>query len=155
MDPISRQPDVGPADLPRFAEALRRLDEAPIETPADVDEAIHTSIAAHFASHRRKSKRWFFAAGGALAAVLGISVVLRSSWNTAPVPQVQIAGDLDANGRVNILDAYLLARELNRGGSAVASADVSGDGRVDAADVQAIASVAVSISTPSAIGGQG
>jgi hypothetical protein len=52
--------------------------------------------------------------------------------------------DIDGNGRVDILDAFALARSIrDGGGGGRAEWDVTGDGRVDEADVKAIAAAAV------------
>lgn len=112
MDPFTRKPDPGPDELPRLADALRRLEQPPFAASSQMDEHLCASISAHFASRRKTVRRWPFAAAAALAAVLLISVVLPAIWNSAPAPAVQIVGDVDSNGRVNIVDAYLLARDL-------------------------------------------
>ncbi len=57
---------------------------------------------------------------------------------TAPA----VAGDLDRSGRVTILDAFALARQLDSGSSPAAS-DFNGDGLIDRGDVDAIAMLAV------------
>ncbi len=50
--------------------------------------------------------------------------------------------DVDGNGRVDILDAFAVARQLQRGNSVVA-VDLNGDGRTTQADVDALAQRAV------------
>ena len=51
-------------------------------------------------------------------------------------------GDLDADGSVDIVDAYLLDRQL---GSTPVRGDVDRDGRVDAADVRHLIEMVVSV----------
>jgi hypothetical protein len=54
-------------------------------------------------------------------------------------------GDLDGSGGVDIIDAYLLDRLVVSGGEAEGSCDLNGDGRVDRADVRALAGRAVAL----------
>ncbi len=83
-----------------------------------------------------------------LAAAAGLFVAL-GVWALRPAPParpVQVAReDVDANGRVDILDAFAVARRLDSGGRAPAAWDVNGDGAVDRADVDEIAMAAVSL----------
>jgi hypothetical protein len=55
-------------------------------------------------------------------------------------------GDLDANGRVDIADAFHLARLLAADSSPKAEWDVNQDGLIGQADVESIAEAAVSLS---------
>ena len=50
---------------------------------------------------------------------------------------------IDGSGRVDILDAWALARRLRAPANGGAGMDVNGDGRVDRGDVDAVAMVAV------------
>jgi len=51
--------------------------------------------------------------------------------------------DIDRNGRVDILDAFKLARQLESGGRSEMRWDINGDGVVDRSDVDTVAFVAV------------
>jgi hypothetical protein len=53
--------------------------------------------------------------------------------------------DLNQDGRVDILDAFQLARELKNGKTQPATDDFDGDGKVDAMDVEYLAKRAVSL----------
>lgn len=53
--------------------------------------------------------------------------------------------DLNHDGRVDILDAFQLARELHSGVQPASGLDLNGDGRVDQADVEHIAAQAVKL----------
>jgi hypothetical protein len=52
---------------------------------------------------------------------------------------------VNGDGRVNILDAFVLAKSLEAGGDRDREWDLSGDGRVDRVDVELIARAAVSV----------
>ena len=55
-----------------------------------------------------------------------------------------MARDLDGNGRVDILDAFAVAREI-RSGRNQSEFDINGDGRLTQADVNEIAQRAVTL----------
>lgn len=110
-------------------DALRSLESrlAPpkIEVPAFVRARIL----------RKPKRRWI-----PMAAAAAILLAVASLWMSTPSANPR---DLDGSGRVDIVDAYLLATGLKAG-------DVNGDGRVDAADVEALAREAVSLGGGSA-----
>lgn len=74
------------------------------------------------------------------AAVLLAGAILWSATRATPQPD-----DLDRSGRVDILDAYLLARRIQTGGSLDPSWDLNGDGVVDRRDVDEIARRSVAL----------
>jgi hypothetical protein len=78
--------------------------------------------------------RW---GGGAAAAAAILLVALRIVPDRRPV--------FDSRARVTILDAYSLARQIKVGGKIDKSWDVTGDGGIDQADVDAIAQRAVAL----------
>ena len=87
--------------------------------------------------------RWGFAAAAAALVVL----VLRVNLVHAPsAPQVAQAGDINHDGRVDILDAYIVARGIAHHDPLPAQWDVNGDGVVDQKDVDFIANQAVHVS---------
>jgi len=59
-----------------------------------------------------------------------------------------IAADVNADGQVDILDAFALARALDERTELLPAWDITGDGTIDAADVEAIARRAVAIQSP-------
>jgi len=95
---------------------------------------------------------WAAAAGVAL--VLGVLFALRASRDLAPAepprpgirPVVAAAGpdDVNADGRVDVIDAYLVARAAERG-EAPGTWDRNGDGRVDRLDADRITAAAVAL----------
>lgn len=136
-----------PESLPsRVVEALRASEPQPT-VPPQLDAAILAS--ARIAIRRRARSRWIIravVASGAAAAVVAIGF----RWSTHPDRQPQVAfvrEDLNRDGRVDILDAFYLARKLDAAGAPDKSQDVNGDGKVDRSDVDAIAAAAVRVST--------
>jgi len=108
--------------------------------PRSVDEAVLLQARKHFSEVRRRRARftaaWWTAAAASIAlmAVVGLSLIQRPRYERA---------DIDRNGRVDILDAFALARTLQRG--AVKGPDMNGDGVVNRADVDIIAAQAVKL----------
>ncbi len=137
------------AELERLAAALREgaAGAAPAvgrETEARILEFAarrEREIAAAGRSRRRvlRLPRLIPAAAAALVlAAAGVSLFVSS-------PRRGVPGDLDRSGRVDIVDAYLLDRRLRAGIEAPPSCDLNGDGRLDAADVAALARRAVAL----------
>ena len=139
-----------PQDLPDLARDLAALGSQRIEVPSDIDDAVMAAARSALSERRRagrNARRW--AQWTAAAAGLALVVWIGSLLSTRPVGlrdvsrQVASApGDLDRSGRVDILDAFVLARQLESG-IAPAAGDFNGDGRIDHADVDAIAMAAV------------
>jgi hypothetical protein len=135
-----------PTDL---AAALRGVFDAAPAVPAAVDEAILREARAGFSRRRRFSLavRWVGSAAAAAAAVAIVAVVLhrgRPGTHVAVNVPPAVAGDVDRNGRVDMLDAFLLARQVDAIATESAMGeDVNGDGVVDRRDVDAVAAMAV------------
>ncbi len=90
-------------------------------------------------------------AGGMVAAAACMALMVWL-WNSS-TPAVRhaanrvehlavVPGDLDASGRVDILDAYRLAKAI-QSGDMPSRGDVNSDGAIDSADVEALAMLAV------------
>ena len=79
-----------------------------------------------------------------LAAAAAILIGLGGTW-FALGRRPSIPGDIDQNGRVDIIDAYALAVRLRSGQKLDLSYDVNGDGKVDERDVEEIARRSVAI----------
>jgi hypothetical protein len=161
-----------PEDPPRLAAALMRLHAVSANVPAERDEAMRRAIRTHFdqmaresgeTSRRRRILPWLAGAGGlsGLAAAIALAIWLgrfasppRTVTPPATIARAQPA-DIDGSGRIDILDAFALARmlESNQASAAVAR-DLTGDGAIDQRDVDAIALQAVAL-TPRAAPGTG
>lgn len=137
------EPDLPPG----LCMALRELASPPVVAPA-MDRAILTDARAGFARRRRfrLAAAWAGATAAAAAAVIILVINLRlERVPTGPVAttrQQTLAGDIDGNGRVDILDAFVLSQKIDAH-SAGPSEDFNGDGVIDKRDVDAVAAVAV------------
>ena len=136
--------------LQQLQKDLTSLARGHVKIPSQVDQAVLQRATKALAQHNRirrtvgKPVAWI-AAAASLALVVWIGALLRST-STAPqqTTLAAIPSDLDHNGRVDILDAFHLARQLDAD-IAPTAGDANSDGRIDRADVEAIAMKAVTL----------
>ncbi len=126
-----------PDAAPRLRDELRSLYAPQLRASTEIDRRIERATRIHFAQTRRVA-RFHRLTPFAAAAALMLAVL----WMPSPTAPE----DVDGNGRVDILDAFVLARRLKTSAAIQPAWDVTGDGRVDAADVDAIAMAAVRLS---------
>ena len=137
--------------LQQLRKDLRSIARGHVDIPPQVDQAVLQKAMKALARTKRtrrprigKPVAWI-AAAASVALVVGIGALLRS---TSKAPQqtilAAIPNDLDHNGRVDILDAFHLARQLDAD-IAPTLGDINSDGRIDRADVEAIAMKAVAL----------
>jgi len=130
---------------PQFRKDLRALFDPPAGVPQQVDKAILDQARRRLAKPRRLiiPLRWAVAA----AAVIVFGVVLVSTNHQSSIIDHQSRAesevDVDSNGRVDILDAFRLARDIESRGQADTKWDLNGDGVVDRKDVDIVAFAAV------------
>jgi hypothetical protein len=148
----------------RLRKDLRDLFEPPGAVPPRVDEAILEQASRRLAKPRRLILRLRWAAGIAAAAVIVIGVVLHNTNPQSEIRNPKSFGpaltedwaDIDGNGRVDILDAFRLARYIEARGPMDTRWDLNGDGRVDQDDVDLVAFAAVHLGPePQARRGEG
>jgi len=143
----------------RFRKDLRTLYQPGGSVPPEIDRAILDQARRRLAKPRPLILRLRWAGGiAAAAAVVAIGVFLYTG--SAPHNHQSAVAerrlDIDGNGRVDILDAFRLAKVLESGsqtpsnafgvpsrGSTAAGWDINADGRLDREDVDAVAFAAV------------
>lgn len=146
------------AEAPQgLRDAIARLFASEAAVAPEADAAILAEARRHFARmHRpRRIVRWIAAGAAAAAAVLAVHLATftreQSRESAAPAaPRAKASRtvareDIDGDGRVDILDAFALARRLEAGGRPRSEWDVNHDGQVDDADVQRVARAAVEL----------
>jgi len=154
-----KQPDLeSDPELPReLTTALRELYAPPLTVPVATDEAILHDARAGFV--RRLRFRTLVRAAGAVsgiaAAIVLFVFVKRHHWDARTQPSVVTTGtevrvgDADRSGRVDMLDAFVLAKKIDSGAAAPSPArgweDVNADGVLDKRDVDQVAALAVSL----------
>jgi hypothetical protein len=128
-------------DDPRLPEPLqrdlRRLFGPAPRIPAEVDRALAAAV--------RRRPRLVpvrpLLLSAAAAALVAVSLLLVQSRAATPLARE----DFDRNGRVDVLDAFRLARALERGETVPPAFDLDGDGKIDRRDVDLVAARAVRI----------
>lgn len=151
---------------PAIIDALRELDGPAVlpdpQRDADVLSGARQYLAgAAPVDRKRRNLRLFFAgsAGGAIAAAAMIAFVV-FVWspvhNEAPMADMTAMsveenaaqpprpGDLDQDGTIDILDAYALAKQVQRDGASPTQ-DLNHDGQVNQLDVDWIANQTVAL----------
>jgi Dockerin type I domain len=153
-DPDQLPPNASDSDasLPAGLQAdLSALYPTP-RVPAVVNARVLNDAAATYArqARHRRRLRWVGAGAAAAAAVVIVALILpHRAGVVGPQPRYSLRGDLDGNGRVDILDAFSLARELRDAGGKPLRGDrlrdVNGDGAIDQKDVDLLARMAVQV----------
>jgi hypothetical protein len=143
-------PDEALEAPPRLVSALKRLPQEPVFVPPTADEAILRAARRHLEGSPRARPGWFRLMPwvAAAAAILLLATIPQLFHKTAPglAPGSTFAhADLNHDGRVDILDAFALARQLKSGQSINPQLDLNGDGVVDERDVATIAARAVTL----------
>lgn len=147
------------AAFPRLAEDLKGLYGVGVSVPGEVDRAVLDRAGRRLTRRSRRlswprwARRWRVA--GAAAAVVLLALVLQTnlsplsdSGEKAPVllskaVSPEIPADIDLNGRVDILDAFKLARHIESETPFKPEYDLNADGVVNRKDVDSIAFAAV------------
>jgi len=119
-----------------------------VSVPPNIDAAILADARAGWRRRMRfrPIQRWMLA-GGSIAAALLIAWGVAALVHRQP-PQMAQLGDVNHDGRVDILDALVVAQALKSGGKLDPAWDVNHDGVVDQKDVEWIAATVVSVSGP-------
>jgi len=136
--------DFGVSD--RLSDDLKALFESKAPAADRVDRVVMDAARRRLTRPVPKRRRLWIAGVSAAAAVL-FAVVLSGPWRTEStilsVDAVEMPADVDGNGRIDILDAYKLARHVAGAGSPDMRWDQNHDGTVNADDVDLVAFAAV------------
>lgn len=139
-----------PAAPPKLVAALRRTQDRSVFVPPGVDAAILRAARERLGEPApvRRFGFWTWLRWPAVATA-SLLVCVLAYHATRPLlrprPSNYARADLNQDGRVDILDAFMVAREVQSGRTPPSEYDVNGDGRVDDADVQLLAQRAVKI----------
>ena len=134
----------------RLLTALRKLQPEPIFIPPTLNEAVLRAARRHLQRpEKTRFGRFRLIPWAAAVAMLALALFLaqlftKPASKTSRIPAFA-REDVNRDGRVDILDALALARQLKAGSTAGLQLDVNGDGVVDDRDVATIASQAVKL----------
>ena len=144
-----KKPEQNDANDPRIsaelAERLQALGGPRVAVPPRTDEAILTQARRHFAGIGRSRRVIAFPRWLAAAAVVALCAWLSHLWLSNPGASSIAREDINHDGRVDVLDAFAVARRLQQGQVNAAQFDFNRDGVVDQRDIDVIAVQAVKL----------
>ena len=167
MSRLPDQPDHQHDTLPdALAADLRAIYGRGADVPRSVDTLILAEARTGFARRRRfrLTLRGALFTAAAAAVILAFAIPALMKTDVARLRPHPVAtdakmlivapppptGDVDHSGKVDILDAFAVARLIETRGAMDRAYDVNGDGRIDGADVDRIAMAAVDTSADAA-----
>jgi len=136
---------------PKLSADLKAVFKPQPGVPPKVDRAVMDRAYKHFAamqsgqSRRRIHWAWRIAAAAAVvifAFSLDLTKQAGPTKQRASMSKTQDV-DIDRNGRVDILDAFKLAKHIETAGTVEKEWDINGDGVIDRSDVDIVAHTAV------------
>lgn len=140
-----------PGEEQRLGTRLRQFYGQSVAVPGVVDETIRARARAVLQRQGRartgtRRMAWWMGGGvSAAAAIITLAIILWPSKLSDSPLQPPVARDLNRDGQVNMLDAYVLARRVALKQPVGRELDVNGDGIADAKDADAIAHDAVAL----------
>ena len=147
-DPNTRRDGEEPKAPTKLVAALKEPPSRRVFVPPAIDQTIITAARRHLAKPERAGfsffrswRLWPTLATACFALVGLIYLVVKPGWSSAKFAHE----DLNQDGRVDILDAFQLARDVHAGTKLPANLDLNGDGVVDGRDAQFIATGAVKL----------
>jgi hypothetical protein len=125
---------------------LHRLYAPRTVIPAGLEQSILAGARARLAQRRKARMRMRIIAAVSAAAAAIVAGFHFYPEKAPPPPPVAInIPDFNADGRIDMLDAYFLARRVRVGEGLKAEWDLNRDGKVDSADVDGLARQSVSL----------
>ena len=127
---------------------LNRLFEPPQPVPAEIDRAVLDRAGQHLIrpQRRRPVLRWVASAAAVAAVIIltfSLNLTKEPRFSTDSSGRAEAQADIDQNGRVDILDAFTLARHIESASRPELKLDINGDGLVNRDDVDLVAFAAV------------
>ena len=127
---------------------LNTLFEPRKSVPPEIDRAVLDRAHRHFVRpHRRHPVLRWVASAAAVAAVIilifSLNLTKKPRSSSYSTTHAEVQADIDRNGRVDILDAFALARHIESASQPEVKLDVNGDGLVNRDDVDLVAFAAV------------
>ena len=146
--------DPDQSDPTKLADALRAAYTHRTAVPPSIEASILSTAHQAFEARRRRrmTLRWATGLAASLAAAIALALILHHPTTTLTTPtqvaKSTVKGDLNADGRVDMTDALLLAKHVAARDNPEPTWDANCDGVVDQKDVDALAATAVSLKQP-------
>ena len=136
------------ADLRADLNALFEPRFAKGEVPPEIDRAVLDRARQHLIrpQRRRPVLRWAASAAAVAAVIIlafSLNLTKEPRFSTDSSAHAEARTDIDHNGRVDILDAFTLARHIESTSRPELKLDINGDGLVNRDDVDLVAFAAV------------
>jgi len=137
---------------PKLSEDLNSFFKPALCVPPEIDRAIMDRAHQHLVRRQsarggRRLLRWAASIAAAAAVIIlafSLNLTQKSGpTTTSPFTAQAQAVDIDGNGRVDVLDAFRLARYVESTDRAEIKWDINGDGLVNRDDVDLVAFAAV------------
>jgi len=129
----------------RLAAELKALYAPPRLVPPQVDASVLGKARRYLTKMRGLRPVIRFPQWLAAAAVVALAALIGSLLFPSKRPASLAREDINRDGRVDVLDAFALARQLQRGGITDQKFDFNADGVVDQKDIDAVAARAVKV----------
>src|SRR5207249_1277565 len=145
MPKMNRNPEDDNLEAPaKLVTALRELPRERVFIPPTLDETVLGMARKHLGGAEERPFDWFrlipwAAAVAMLTLLLFLAQLFIKPASRAPRTATFAREDVNHDGRVDILDAFALARQLKSGTAKDLHLDVNRDGLIDERDVTAIA----------------
>ena len=135
---------------PGLVAALKALPTDRVFISPTLDEAVLRAAQRHLTKRASPAFNWFrprlwLAATALVVSLLLAAEVVTNSLRHRPRAPAFAREDLNHDGRVDILDAFALARQLKSGAAPGPLFDINGDGVIDERDIATIAARAVKL----------
>jgi hypothetical protein len=141
--------DSEPQAPAKLVAVLRRSRSEPTFVPPAVDESVLRAAHQHLAPKTQARFRWLpllsWLATATAILVAAVLILARFKPGVVPNPTAFAKEDINHDGRVDILDAFAIARQLKQGTVSNPHLDINGDGVVDERDMQMIVTEAVKL----------
>lgn len=147
------RPEQDPALSPEARDALRAVYRPERAELDELDARVGHAADVHFGApefaaepvrKRAGARVWLWRAAAAVLLAAGGWLFVNDLANTWHAPELSAGPDCDGNGRIDVLDAFGVARSLSLGVSRP-EWDFDGSGRVDRADADELARRAVDL----------